>query len=70
MTQGINYTCPKCGNKQFELDEMAATGGGLTKFFDIQNKRFTTVTCQRCKYTEFYKAESSMIGNIFDFFTS
>jgi predicted nucleic-acid-binding Zn-ribbon protein len=48
---------------------MRATGGILTKVFDIQSKRFTTVTCERCRYTEIYKADSSMLGNIFDFFT-
>ncbi|MBC8481186.1 MAG: GTP-binding protein [Planctomycetes bacterium] len=31
---------------------------------------FTTVTCKRCSYTEIYKADSSTIGNIFDFFTN
>ncbi|MDY0246198.1 MAG: zinc ribbon domain-containing protein, partial [Methanosarcina mazei] len=25
--------------------------------------------CKRCKYTEFYQADSSMLGNIFDLFT-
>lgn len=65
----INYTCPKCGNKNYETDTIAATGGGFSKIFDVQNKKFTTVTCSKCKYTEFYKAETSMLGNIFDFFT-
>ena len=37
-----NWQCPKCHNKQFETDQFAATGGGLTKFFNIQSKRFTT----------------------------
>ncbi len=41
----------------------------LTKIFDIQSARFTTVTCSQCKYTEIYKAKSNMLGNIFDFFT-
>lgn len=68
--QGLNYTCPKCSNTQYEVDEFRATGGFLTKVLDIQSKRFTTVTCSRCKYTEIYKADSSMLGNIFDFFTS
>jgi uncharacterized protein len=65
-----NWECPKCKNTEFETDQFAATGGGLTKFLDIQNKKFTTVTCTRCKYTEIYKAETGMLGNIFDFFTS
>ena len=62
------YKCPKCGNRIFETGEFRATGGFLTKLFDIQTKRFTTVSCTRCKYTEIYQTESSMLGNIFDFF--
>jgi len=68
--QQLNYTCPKCSNTEYEVAEFRATGGFWTKIFDIQSKRFTTVTCTRCKYTEIYKAESSKLGNIFDFFTS
>ncbi|MBZ4683063.1 MAG: uncharacterized protein PWP46_176 [Fusobacteriaceae bacterium] len=64
-----NYKCPKCGNTGYETDTVAMTGGGLSKIFDVQNKKFTTVTCTRCKYTEFFKAETSMLENIFDFFT-
>lgn len=68
--QGLNYSCPKYGNLECEIGEMRATGGTLSKIFDVQNKHFTHVTCARCKYTEFYKADSSMLGNIFDFFTN
>ena len=67
--QHENWECPKCHNNEFETDQFAATGGGLTKIFDIQNKKFTTVSCTRCCFTEIYKAETSALGNIFDFFT-
>lgn len=63
------WVCPKCKNNEFETDRFAATGGGFAKMFDIQNKKFTSVTCTRCKYTEIYKAETGMLGNIFDFFS-
>lgn len=66
---GLKYRCPKCENTDCEVSEFRATGGFLTKVFDIQSKKFTTVTCTRCKYTEIFKADSSMLGNIFDFFT-
>jgi predicted nucleic-acid-binding Zn-ribbon protein len=66
----LNYTCLKCGNTQYETDEFRAAGGFLTKVFDVQSKRFSTVTCTRCQYTEIYKAESSKLGNLFDFFTN
>ena len=65
----LNYQCPKCSNSQYEIGEFRATGGFWTKIFDIQSKRFTTLTCTKCTYTEIYKSHSSKLGNIFDFFT-
>lgn len=65
----VNYVCPKCRNTDYETGQLRAAGGFLTKVFDVQSKRFTTVSCTQCKYTEIYKAPSSMLGNIFDFFT-
>ncbi len=63
------YRCPKCSGTAYTIGEFRATGGFLSKIFDIQTKKFTTVTCDRCRYTEIYAADSSMLGNIFDFFT-
>ena len=66
--QHKNWQCPKCQNREFETDQFAATGGGLTKFFNIQNKKYTTISCTQCKYTEIYKSDTSTLGNILDFF--
>jgi len=68
--QHKNWECPKCQNREFETDQFAATGGGPTKFFNIQNKEFSTVTCTRCKYTEICQASTSALGNVLDFFGS
>ncbi|KPK98016.1 MAG: GTP-binding protein [candidate division Zixibacteria bacterium SM23_73_2] len=68
--QGLNYKCPKCSNTAYETGEFRAPGGFWSKIFDVQGRRFSTVTCTRCKYTEIFKAESSMLGNIFDLFTN
>ncbi|MHC4477227.1 MAG: zinc ribbon domain-containing protein [Planctomycetota bacterium] len=65
----IRYQCPKCQNVEYEIGEFRAAGGFLTKILDVQSKRYTTVTCTRCRYTEIYQAKSSMLGNIFDLFT-
>ena len=65
-----NWTCPKCGNFNYETDQIATTGGFFSKIFDVQNKKFTTVTCTQCKFTELYKTDSSTLGNVFDFFTN
>jgi predicted nucleic-acid-binding Zn-ribbon protein len=47
--------CPKCGNDEAEVDEISTTGTGLTKLFDLQNRRFQAVSCVNCGYTEFYR---------------
>ena len=64
----LKYTCPKCGNRDCEIGEVRTTSTFLTKIFDIQNRRFTSVTCTRCKYTELFSVPTGMIGNVFDFF--
>jgi predicted nucleic-acid-binding Zn-ribbon protein len=61
------WNCPKCGNPTYETDEIRTTGGILSKLFDVQNKKFMAVSCEKCRFTEFYKVDSGMLGNIFDF---
>ena len=65
-----NYTCPKYRHTHYEMNEMRATGGTLSKIFDIPNKKFTLVTCSHSTYTEFYKTKTSTLSHIFDLFTS
>ena len=65
-----NWSCPKCENKKFETGEIRAAGGFLSKMFDIQNKKFNTVSCTNCGYTELYKRKSSTFGNVLDFFSN
>ena len=66
----LNYTCPKCSNATCEAGEFRASGGGISAFFDLQNKRFSTVTCTRCRYTEIYQTELSSLSKILDLFGS
>lgn len=61
------YVCPKCGNQNFISDQFQATGGNFAKIFDVQNKRFTTVSCTRCGYTELYRMDTDAGWNILDF---
>lgn len=61
------YVCAKCGNQGFESDQFQATGGNFAKIFDVQNKKFITISCTRCGYTELYKANSDSSWNILDF---
>jgi len=68
-TLDAKYKCPKCGNRQAEVGEMRVSGGFWAKIFDVQNKKYSSVTCTRCAYTEFYRVDSSKLGSVFDFFT-
>ena len=67
--KNLDYTCLKCSNTTYQTGQMRATGSILSKILDIQTEKFTSVTCKKCTYTEFYKTDSSSLGNIFDFFT-
>lgn len=67
MEQG-KYTCPKCGCNEFDHDQFQATGGNFAKVFDIQNKKFITISCKNCGYTELYKSNTSTGWNVLDFF--
>jgi len=58
--------CPKCGGEEVETDEIATSGTGLTKLFDVQNRSFVVVSCADCGYSELYKGQSK--GNAIDFF--
>jgi predicted nucleic-acid-binding Zn-ribbon protein len=63
------YQCPKCANQNYEEGEIRTTGGFWSKVFDVQNKKFFHISCTRCGFTEFFKADSSRGGNVLDFFT-
>lgn len=60
--------CIKCGSKDVGEKEVAMTGTGLSKMFDVQKNRFTVVFCKKCGYSEFYNKDSSMGSNILDLF--
>ena len=65
--QKKQYVCPKCGGHGYESDQFQATGGNFAKIFDVQNKKFVTISCLACGYTELYKAQSSSGWNVLDF---
>ena len=67
MSGKVQYVCPKCGNNHYESDQFQAAGGNFAKLFDIQNKRFTTISCTRCGYTELYRSNSDAGWNVLDF---
>ena len=62
------YICPKCGCQHYEQGQFQATGGNFAKLFDIQNKKFATISCTHCGYTELYRMNSDDGMDILDFF--
>ncbi len=66
----INYKCLKCDNDTYTIGQMLATGGTLSKIFDVQTQKYTSVTSDNCTYTKFYKSKTSAISNVFDLFTN
>lgn len=63
-----NQGCIKCGSNNAETKEVAMTGAGLSKMFDIQHNQFIVVYCKNCGYSEFYNKKSSTGSNILDLF--
>ena len=63
----MQYVCPKCGCREYVADQFQATGGNFAKLFDVQNKRFTTVSCCQCGYTELYRQMGSTGMDVLDF---
>jgi uncharacterized protein len=63
-----NKGCIKCGGTEVGKKEVAMTGTGLSKMFDIQHNQFVVVYCKKCGYSEFYNKKSSVASNILDLF--
>jgi len=65
------FVCPKCKGWEYETDEIRTTGAGFSRYFNVQNRRFTVVSCKRCGFAEFYKSGRTGSGsNILDFLTN
>jgi hypothetical protein len=63
------YHCPKCGKSGYDTGEIRVSGGFWTKIFNIENRRFVSISCKNCGYTEFYnKARAKSAENVLDFF--
>jgi uncharacterized protein len=66
MNQVLRYTCPKCGNKQYEVGEIWTIGSIWTRMFEFHNRRFTYVSCQKCRFTELYKTPQKRISEVYN----
>ncbi len=65
-----HYSCAKCSATEFATGELRTTGSGISRFLNVQNQKYATVSCKECGFTEIYKLDGSGIGNVFDLFTN
>ena len=64
------YTCVKCQNRNYDSGEMRVAGGFWSKIFNVQGRKFITISCQKCGHTEFYNQKGATTAeNILDLFT-
>ena len=52
---------------KFEEDVVTMTGKSWSRFMNIQNRKFTAITCTKCQFTEFYKGTSKGWESVIDF---
>jgi predicted nucleic-acid-binding Zn-ribbon protein len=60
--------CQKCGHASASTDTISTTGGGLSKMFDVQTKKFTVVSCDNCGYSELYRDVRDRGSDVVDVF--
>ena len=71
MQSDLKFTCQKCKNEDYDEGKISTTGSGLSRFLNMQNNKFVTISCTKCGYTELFKGEKAgAISNIIDIFTN
>jgi len=67
-TRKIKHATKKVVSTSHTREKVSMTSGGLSKFFNVQNQKFYVITCSKCSYSEFYRADVKAWENIIDFF--
>ena len=61
------FSCDKCQGTSYKTGAIRTTGSGISRFLNLQNQKYNTISCQKCGYTEMYRADGGgMGGNILD----
>ncbi|MDP6821811.1 MAG: zinc ribbon domain-containing protein [Dehalococcoidia bacterium] len=65
------YSCDKCGAKNYQAGELRTTGSGLSRYLNLQNQKYATVACIECGFTELYRLDGgSRAASVLDIFTN
>ena len=64
------YTCIKCGNHNFEEKKINFKQPVeiFQRFLMLKIKKFITISCSQCGYTELFKAQTSYGNEYFKIF--
>ncbi len=66
------FKCSKCKHDECNIKEVAMSGTGLSKIFDIEHNHFLFVSCGNCGFVEIYDPDvihgkkSGSLGTILD----
>ena len=64
------FECVKCFETEYKAGEIRTTGSGISRFLNVQNQKFATVSCGGCGYSELYRMDGRGVGNIVDILTN
>jgi len=64
--QKVKFVCEKCKGSSYRLGEVRSCGSLMAKIFNVQNRRFITITCTTCGHTQFFESTQSALANILD----
>lgn len=53
------WACPRCAHGEGRLGEAALPSNPLAALAEVETRWFTTATCRRCAYIEFYDAPAA-----------
>jgi uncharacterized protein len=67
MNKPVKYVCPKCGSKNCTISTIWASRSIIAKFLDIQDRRYTTVSCSVCQYTELYHLPPKRLNEVLEY---
>jgi hypothetical protein len=48
------FVCPKCDEQGAHVQDLAMSGTGLSRLFEVQPYSYAFVSCDNCGYTEVY----------------
>ena len=57
-----SFKCVKCEHREADVERVAMLQAGI--FTSYSRNEFIAVSCEKCGYTEFFKADLSSMGKI------